>query len=211
MCGIFALLNNKDTKISTTFIKEQANRASHRGPDNSKTEIRNNDFIAFHRLAINGLDKQSDQPLILNNILLICNGEIYNYKRLYELIDINPVSNSDCEIIIHMYQLYGMDYTINALDGVFAFVLIDYENSKIFIGRDPYGVRPLFYLSNKEVGVSDKWENNISEKNLLGFASEMKQLHQFTQKQSFDYDGTDKLEIQHFPPGTYMSLQLKDN
>jgi asparagine synthase (glutamine-hydrolysing) len=211
MCGIFALLNNKDTKLNINFIKEQSNKASHRGPDNSKTEIRNNDFIAFYRLAINGLDPQSDQPFILNNILLICNGEIYNYKRLYELINVKPISNSDCEIIIHMYQKYGMEYTINALDGVFAFILIDYENNKAFIGRDPYGVRPLFYLSNKEIGESDKWENTILEKNMLGFASEMKQLHQFTQKQSFDYDGTNKLVIQSFSPGTLMTLQLSND
>ena len=59
MCGIFALLNNKDIKINTDFIKEQFNKASHRGPDNSKIENRNNDFIGFHRLAINGLDIQS--------------------------------------------------------------------------------------------------------------------------------------------------------
>jgi len=207
MCGIFALLNNKDTKISAAFIKEQANKAIHRGPDNSKIEIRNNDFIAFHRLAINGLDQQSDQPLILNNILLICNGEIYNYKRLYELINVKPVSNSDCEIIIHMYQKYGIEYTINALDGVFAFILIDYESDKVFIGRDPYGVRPLFYLSNSDHGESETWENN-SESNLLGFASEMKQLHQFTQKQSFNYDGRNKLQIKSFLPGTFMSLNL---
>ena len=211
MCGIFALLNNKDIKINTDFIKEQFNKASHRGPDNSKIENRNNDFIGFHRLAINGLDIQSDQPLILNNILLICNGEIYNYKRLYELINVKPVSNSDCEIIIHMYQKYGMEYTINALDGVFAFILIDYENNKVFAGRDPYGVRPLFYLSNKEVGQSDTWENKNLEKNLLGFASEMKQLHQFTQNQSFNYNGTDKLEIKSFLPGTFMTLQLSED
>lgn len=211
MCGIFALLNNKDIKINTDFIKEQFNKASHRGPDNSKIENRNNDFIGFHRLAINGLDIQSDQPLILNNILLICNGEIYNYKRLYELINVKPVSNSDCEIIIHMYQKYGMEYTINALDGVFAFILIDYESNKVFAGRDPYGVRPLFYLSNKEVGQSDTWENKNLEKNLLGFASEMKQLHQFTQNQSFNYNGTDKLEIKSFLPGTFMTLQLSED
>ena len=85
MCGIFALLNNR---VDKDFIIEQFNKGQHRGPDNSQVYYENNIFIGFHRLAINGIDAISDQPIVHNNILLICNGEIYNYKQLYENIDI---------------------------------------------------------------------------------------------------------------------------
>jgi asparagine synthase (glutamine-hydrolysing) len=204
MCGIFGLLNYNNTEIPTNFIGEQAQKGQHRGPDSYKIDINNNIFLAFYRLAINGLDKKSDQPLKYNNKVLICNGEIYNYKRLYEIMDIKPISNSDCECIIYLYEKYGINYTLNALDGVFAFILIDYDINKIFVARDQFGVRPLYYLS------SDTLED--SNNKMLGFSSEMKQLHMFTQDiDKHNYKGIDKLKVNLFDPGSYMVLNLEDD
>jgi asparagine synthase (glutamine-hydrolysing) len=204
MCGIFGLLNYKHTKLTTNFIGEQAQKGQHRGPDSYKIDINNDIFLAFYRLAINGLDKKSDQPLKYNNKVLICNGEIYNYKRLYEIMGIKPVTNSDCECIIYLYEKYGIEYTVNSLDGVFAFILIDYDLDKIFIARDQFGVRPLFYLSN------DMLEENDNK--MLGFSSEMKQLHMFTRNiDEHNYKGLNKLKVKTFDPGTYMVLELEDS
>ena len=86
MCGIFALLNNKDT-ISHDDILKEFNKSKHRGPDNTTVNTDNNKFIGFHRLSINGLSSDSNQPFIINNILLICNGEIYNFKELINKIN----------------------------------------------------------------------------------------------------------------------------
>jgi asparagine synthase (glutamine-hydrolysing) len=203
MCGIFGLLNYNSTKLTTNFIGEQAQKGQHRGPDSYKIDINKNIFLAFYRLAINGLDKKSDQPIKYNNKVLICNGEIYNYKRLYEIMGIKSFTNSDCECIIHLYEKYGIDYTVNVLDGVFAFILIDYDIDKIYIARDQFGVRPLFYLSN----------NSSQEKNnMLGFSSEMKQLHIFTRDiDELNYRGLDNYKVNPFEPGSYMSLELVNN
>lgn len=206
MCGIFALLNYNKTKLTTNFIGNQSQKAQHRGPDMYKIDENKDIFLAFYRLAINGLDRRSDQPIKFNNKTLICNGEIYNYKRLYELINIKPTTNSDCECIIHLYEKYGIEYTVNILDGVFAFVLIDNDTNKIFIGRDQFGVRPLFYLSNKETITNDS-QNNIVEKNVIGFASEMKQLHNFTLDTDEGFNGKNNLKIEQFEPGTYICLE----
>ena len=83
MCGIFTLLNNKG-KYNNEFIKKQFIKGKGRGPEFSILQPEFYDYIlGFHRLAINGIDKKSNQPLILNNeLILICNGEIYNYKEL---------------------------------------------------------------------------------------------------------------------------------
>ena len=123
-----------------------------RGPEETQEKsMQQVDFI-FHRLAINGLDSVSMQPITIDNVILICNGEIYNYQELYNLHpQIKPTTNSDCEIIIHMYLLYGMKRTLQMLDGVFAFVLHHYDyndgnNDKMFYGRDPFGVRPLYSM-----------------------------------------------------------------
>lgn len=192
MCGIFALLNNR---VDRDFIIEQFNKGQHRGPDNSQVYYENNIFIGFHRLAINGIDAISNQPIVHNNILLICNGEIYNYKQLYENIDIIPKTNSDCEVIIYLYEKFGIEYTLNLLDGVFGFILIDYNINKIYIGRDPYGVRPIFCLRNK---------NYKNREDMIGFASEIKQLHGFI-------ENNENMEIRPVTPGSYMILDIKDD
>jgi asparagine synthase (glutamine-hydrolysing) len=126
MCGIFAILNNMSYYVDKQFIKEQFNKGKNRGPDDSNILdlFIMNCMIGFHRLAINDLTEKSNQPFYIHNIFLICNGEIYNYKELYELLDV-PESASDCEIIIHLYLKYGIQQTVQMLDGEFSFILVD--------------------------------------------------------------------------------------
>ena len=66
--------------------------------------------LGFHRLAINGLDSISHQPIVHDGVSVLCNGEIYNYNSLYaELRSGSPTTNSDCEVIIHLYKKYGFE------------------------------------------------------------------------------------------------------
>ena len=154
MCGIFLLLNDSLYRKSISSIESTSKysriynefmKGKNRGPENSKLQIINdNTIFGFHRLAINGIDEQSNQPLCINGCVLICNGEIYNYKNLFDIIHTQPITNSDCEIIIHMYLKYGIQQTLIMLDGVFAFALYDSNKDELFVARDPYGVRSLF-------------------------------------------------------------------
>ena len=99
MCGIFGVLN---TDYSFEIIDKSFLKGRHRGPETSKlNNIFDKTIFGFHRLAINGLDIISNQPIESNNCYLICNGEIYNYKELINEIDYTPKTNSDCEIILH--------------------------------------------------------------------------------------------------------------
>lgn len=174
----------------------------------------NNVTLGFHRLAINGLNPESHQPIVIGDISLICNGEIYNYKELHEDMGITPKTGSDCEIIIHMYLKYGINHTLQCLDGVFAFVLLD--KNKMFIGRDPYGVRPLYYLYPESVSVGSLIHDDILMESCLiyGFASEMKQLvpiaKQLNQSkipnELYTFENTEH-NISQFPPGTYMYFE----
>lgn len=145
MCGIFALLNSK--YHSFTNIKQNFMKTQNRGPEYSELlDIpKINTYLGFHRLAINGVnEKKSNQPFFIDGIYLVCNGEIYNHKSLIDILNITPNSRSDCEVIIHLYKRYGMKQTLQMLDGVFAFVLIDTNKKQIFVSRDTYGIRPLF-------------------------------------------------------------------
>tara|TARA_B100001142_G_scaffold190603_1_gene189654 strand:- start:291 stop:1889 length:1599 start_codon:yes stop_codon:yes gene_type:complete len=144
MCGILYYQGSKD--VSITDLNNAVNLLKLRGPDNSIVQkISENKHMGFARLSINDVSSNGNQPLIKDdNYYLICNGEIYNHKTLQQENEFIMKSASDCEIIIHMYEKYGIEKTIQSLDGVFAFVLYDKIKNKTMIGRDPYGVRPLF-------------------------------------------------------------------
>jgi asparagine synthase (glutamine-hydrolysing) len=196
MCGIFALLNN-EASFQANFVKEQFMKGQGRGPEFSKLQQYGMEcFLGFHRLAINGLNNFSNQPIIIGDVVLICNGEIYNYKELYEIMGITPVAQSDCEVIIHLYKRYGMKQTLQMLDGVFAFVLCDNNiqlpTAKMYVARDPYGVRPLYILKPK----------SKKETATYGYASELKMLSEF-------YKEMPNYKVEQFRPGTYSKLIME--
>ena len=135
--------------LSTIKIQDNFSRIENRGPDYSILQSVDNVTLGFHRLSINDLTEQGHQPFIHNDIYLICNGEIYNHRILKEKYNIQTKSNSDCEVIIHMYEKFGFEETCKQLDGVFALIIYNSKSKKLFVGRDPYGVRPLFYGCNE--------------------------------------------------------------
>jgi asparagine synthase (glutamine-hydrolysing) len=185
MCGIFAILNNN---VPLEIIQNSFEKGKNRGPEFSKLDCSfNNLILGFHRLAINGLNDESNQPFVIDNIVLICNGEIYNYKQLYKFMGVKPKTDSDCEVIIHLYNKYGIQQTLNMLDGVFSFILYDNQNNKVYIARDPFGVRPLYQIIDK---------TNDSNK-MFGFASELKCLSDIYNL------NTESYIIEKFKPGTY--------
>jgi len=183
MCGILALLNA--TEISPDIIKG-FEKGKKRGPENSTISLfLKNTIMGFHRLAINGQEEKDNQPLNVSNCVLICNGEIYNFKYLYSLFKTNKFSNNDCEIIIHLYKKYGIEETLNLIDGVFSFVLLDLEKKEIYVARDTFGVRPLYKIKN-------------TQKSLYGFSSEMKMV------MNLEVDA-----IVPFTPGTLSKFKLQ--
>jgi len=163
MCGIFSYLGSNYTDEQ---LINYSKKIVHRGPDSTNYKrINEKIFFGFHRLAINGLDPESDQPMINNGVYLICNGEIFNYKDLITKYNFEDKykTRSDCEIIIHLYQELGIDETCKLLDGEFSFVLYDSNTDVIYIARDQLGVRSLFW----------SWNDDYSE---ISVCSELKGL-----------------------------------
>lgn len=151
MCGIFGFLNNTDKEVPQSNLHKLFEKISHRGPDVSTfKKINKQVSLGFHRLSINGLDEKSNQPLQLNDCFLVCNGEIFNHKKLEDVYDVKPVSNSDCEIILHLYLKGGIRFVLNNLEGEFAFLLYDKKRHILVAARDHIGVRPLFFGYDKD-------------------------------------------------------------
>lgn len=169
MCGIYFFFNeHKNTLI---------NSLSHRGPDDFSTFKNDRIQMHFNRLKVNDLSENGNQPLSFNNCRLICNGEIFNHEELKLFHHFSTVSNSDCEIIIHMYlylknkydNIYQIvDMLCNSLDGEFSFCLYDELQDFVICARDPLGVRPLFY-----------------DTQTLSFASELKAFKDHTHVRQF--------------------------
>jgi asparagine synthase (glutamine-hydrolysing) len=204
MCGIFSIINYTEN-VPYSLIEEEFMRGKRRGPEFSKlTKVSPECLFGFHRLAINGLNTESNQPLQYKHMTLICNGEIYNHKELFHLLGMQPKTDSDCEVILPLFEKYGIEGTLQLLDGVFSFLLCEYDihdkGIRLYIARDPYGVRPLYQLVPKASNAQKV--QNISRK-MYGFASEMKMLIDIQQ-----YNIIDKslYTIEHFPPGHYQSF-----
>jgi asparagine synthase (glutamine-hydrolysing) len=190
MCGIFSVLNyNNNNNNNIDFITNCFNKGKKRGPEYSSLKYYDeyNSLIGFHRLAINGLNSESNQPIIIDNIALICNGEIYNYKKLYDMMPfVTPQTGSDCEVIIHLYKNFGIEQTLIMLDGVFAFIL--YTPDNIYVARDPYGIRPLYCYIHGGIGLSF-------------FSSELKCL----------VDIDEAIKIEQFKPSHYITFKQYPN
>ncbi|KAJ1101227.1 hypothetical protein NDU88_006299 [Pleurodeles waltl] len=122
---------------------------------------------------------------------LVYNGEIYNFKQLQEEFGFDYQTLVDGEVILHLYNKGGIDQTASMLDGVFAFILLDTANRKIFLGRDTYGVRPLFKA--------------LTDDGFLAVCSEAKGLI------SLKHSMTPAPKVEPFPPGHYQVFDLKQN
>lgn len=197
MCGIFAYYSKHD-KLTNKFInnlKQLSNRIVHRGPDSTTScEINDKVFMDFHRLAINGMNKESNQPMELDGIYMICNGEIFNYKKLITEFGLEDEykSSSDCEIILHLYQTVGIDSTCKLLDGEFAFILYDSYKDVMHVARDHLGIRSLYWNGIEYESSSNQPEDESNDIDIW-VSSELKGLKELG------------VEIKQFPVANYWS------
>ena len=149
MCGITGIFSRSGAGgISESLVQRMADTLTHRGPDEASCFT--NEFIGFgfRRLSIMDLE-HGHQPFFTDDksVVLVCNGEIYNFKELRsELIAKGHVfsTNCDVEVILYLYMEYGTA-CLDRLNGQFAFAIFDSRNQSLFMARDHFGICPLFY------------------------------------------------------------------
>ena len=146
MCGLYGYsINGED--VSNPLVN--LNTLIHRGPDQWAYWSNKELFMGHRRLSIIDLSEKAKQPMINKdeNIIISVNGEIYNYlsirKRLIDKYQFK--SNSDSEVILHGYNEWGIDKLLNEIDGMFAIVIYDLKNKKLYLARDRVGIKPLYY------------------------------------------------------------------
>ncbi len=144
MCGILGSCFNSDKHKFTKSLEH----LSHRGPDNQSVVMFENVSLGHTRLSIIDLDTQSNQPMEMDDLVLIFNGEIYNYIELKEeLTGLGYIflTSSDSEVLLKSYQEWG-EKCVEKFNGMWAFAIFDKTKNNLFLSRDRFGVKPLYYI-----------------------------------------------------------------
>ncbi len=176
MCSIMCCCGSVS---SFDALKAAFYRSKERGPDDSRIIETGTGTMAYHRLAIMDLTSDGMQPFELDGSYSVCNGEIYGFAELKEMLQAKGysfTSESDCEILLPLFREFGTDM-FGMLDAEFACVIYDAETDAFIAARDPIGIRPLFY--------------GYDENGSILFASEARNLCGLTE------------QIRPFPPGHY--------
>ena len=165
--------------LSKEQFTEYLCRTLSRGPDEQRVIETEFGWMGFGRLAIMGLTEAGMQPFVRGNDCVVCNGELYGFRPVKAELEAEGYqfsSDSDCEILLPLYDKYGLSM-FNHLDAEFAMILYDSRKKQLIAARDPIGIRPLFY--------------GYSESGAIAFASEAKNLVGLVKK------------IYPFPIGSY--------
>jgi len=174
MCGICGI-----TWTDKDLIKLMGNACKHRGPEQEGFYLDDDVSLCCERLRVMDLRDIGGQPIHNEDetVWAVQNGEIYNFKKLknnLEQKDHKFYSNTDTEVLVHLYEEYGENF-VDYLDGMFACAIWDLKNKKLIIARDRLGVKPLYY-----------WFKN---KHLI-FASEIKSILQYEEvKREINHEG----------------------
>ncbi len=143
MCGILG------TNFISNRFESSLSLLKQRGVDNQGVFTIDNKQFGHTRLSIVDLDSEANQPMVFDDLILVFNGEIYNYQDLIEEESLQCKTKSDSEVLIRLYQKYEFDF-LNKLNGMFSFCIYDKKKERFFCARDRYGKKPFFFYFKDE-------------------------------------------------------------
>lgn len=212
MCGIAGVIE-PGIKNKEKVVEAMVSRIIHRGPDEDGFYVDKNVGLGMRRLSIIDLST-GHQPITSEdeNLLIFFNGEIYNYKELKEkLVKMGYAfkTDSDTEVIVHMYEEYG-EKMLTMLRGMFTFCIYDIEKKEVFVARDFFGIKPLYYLVQKEkiVAFSSEAKSFLS---FPGFTPEVNDSAVYNYL-SFQYNPLVESffkDVYKLPPAHFMRIDLE--
>lgn len=201
MCGIAGFIGEDQGKIA-----RMTSCLVHRGPDGNAYHTGNGVSLGHARLAILDPTPQGDQPMWndAKNVLIVYNGEIFNYRRLKDIEGFRCKTGTDTEVLLKLYEKYGIDF-VRKLHGMFAFALYDTRTKTLHLSRDESGIKPLYitYVSGKPFFASEMRSlmSALPAKPDLNLAS----MSAFLRLQYVPGPDTMCQGIQSLPPGTILS------
>jgi asparagine synthase (glutamine-hydrolysing) len=209
MCGICGEMRFNGTQIGNIRSNIMLDAISSRGPDNTGSYTDKNIFLGHNRLSVIDISSNSDQPMEDDDLIIVFNGVIFNYKKLRNTLSMKGYeffSDGDTEVILKCYKYYGEDM-LNHLDGVFSFVIYDRNSREFFCARDRLGIKPFYYTytkdafafsSNTTAFIDNKEHFSINKKSLH---------HQFTLHSVVPAPDTILSNIFKLEPGSFARVQ----
>ena len=148
MCGINGIYSLKNISNINDRINNMNNSIAHRGPDDFGYLVFSNKIALGHRrLSIIDTNPRAKQPMTSNSgrWIIIFNGEIYNFLDLKRKVDYKYLTTSDTEVILAYVEKFGLDKFLNDCNGMFAMALYDKKSKLLYLARDRFGIKPLYY------------------------------------------------------------------
>ena len=210
MCGITGIINFNQTKVSKKLLKEMTQVISHRGPDNSDTWIYNNIGLGHRRLSIMDLSSFGKQPMESKdgNYVINYNGEIYNFKELkkeLQTLGYSFKSNSDTEVLLNGIIHWG-EKILPKLNGMFAFCFYNKKENIVFLARDRYGIKPLYYYYDEEDFIFGSETKSLIANPRIKKEIDFEAIREYFTFQNIFTDKTFFKNIHLLPPGHYVLI-----
>lgn len=225
MCGIFAAVNIKEAFDKNDFhdFCGSCEVVAHRGPDDQSYNAylregsawgENRDhfqlFLGHRRLAILGLERESNQPFTRDHVTLIFNGEIYNYLEIKErhLQEYTFTTNSDTEVLLRAYQKFGTE-CFRLFNGMWAVVIFDRKLNRIIVCRDRFSVKPLYHMRRGDTWYFASEIKQLTRLRNFSFSPHMPVMKAFLNQSLLDHVPATFFEgIEKFPAMHYMVIDL---
>lgn len=212
MCGIAGIINFDHRPVASSIIKAMTDSIAHRGPDGEGQFIDQCVGLGHRRLAILDLSHAADQPMqtVNKHFVITYNGEVYNFKELRQQLEnlgYEFKSNTDTEVVLNAYVEWGSK-CVDKFNGMFAFAILDVREKRLFIARDRYGIKPLYYLKNSKHFVFASEIKSIIASELYYSKIDKAGLVEYLTFQNFFSDRTLFQDIKILMPGHYMHIDI---
>src|SRR5579862_9109241 len=211
MCGIAGILNFSDQQIDKSVIQKMTDAIAHRGPDADGFFSENNISFGHRRLSIIDLSSAANQPFIDNTgrYIMVFNGEIYNYKQVKQLVpEYHFKTSSDTEVIIAAYAKWK-ENCLQYFSGMFALAIWDRRENEMFIARDRFGVKPLYYFIDDNKFLFASEVRSILASELVKRKINSTALLEYFTYQSFSYPYSPVKDIFQLEAGSWMIIKDK--
>ncbi len=174
MCSIFGVVKKEQLNCTDAQIAQAFEALAHRGPNSSKTLTSKEYFFGSHRLSITTVNQEQKQPLCRGEYIALFNGEIYNYKELIAKYQLN--ASDETEVILELFSRFGSSF-VSKLRGMFAIAIYNTTAQELWLFRDLFGKKPLYYTQCRGSIIFASELKAIEA--LCGFSFDKRALHQF--------------------------------
>lgn len=214
MCGIVGYLNLDSKPASEIILKRMTDKIIHRGPDGEGQFIDGSLALGHRRLAIIDLSLLGHQPMASKDsrYTITYNGEIYNFKEIRTELESHGHqfrSKTDTEVILNSFIQWGRD-CVKRFNGMFAFAIWDKIEKKLFIARDRYGIKPLYYVQRNNIFLFASENKAFDEHPDFKRTIDKKGLLEYMTFQNFLSERTLFEEVKTFPAGHFAEISMSD-